>query len=78
MSDKEFSEAREVFLKISQNIEKVMKGQSSSIRKVLAAGASGGHLLLEDFPWEIDRFRHCQGPSEGSAKGLLRGQPLNY
>ncbi len=42
--------AQEVFHKISRNIEKVMRGQAASIRKLLAAFASGGHVLLEDYP----------------------------
>ena len=40
----------EIYHKIFENIEKVMKGQAASIRKLLAAFASGGHVLLEDFP----------------------------
>lgn len=43
-------EARDVFQKISANIEKVMKGQSASIRMLMAAFGSGGHVLLEDYP----------------------------
>ncbi|PYM04545.1 MAG: magnesium chelatase, partial [Candidatus Rokuibacteriota bacterium] len=35
---------------IARNIERVMKGQSAAIRKLLAAFASGGHVLLEDYP----------------------------
>ncbi len=42
--------AREVYGKISDNIAKVMQGQAGSTRKLLAALASGGHVLLEDFP----------------------------
>lgn len=41
---------REIYQKISGNIESVMKGQSVSIRRLLAALASGGHVLLEDYP----------------------------
>jgi len=41
---------REVFQKIASNIESVMRGQSTTVRHVLAAMASGGHVLLEDFP----------------------------
>ena len=41
---------REIYDKISTNIEKVMRGQSPAIRKVLAGFASGGHVLLEDYP----------------------------
>ncbi len=40
----------DIYHKIFNNIEKVMKGQSASVRKLLAAFASGGHVLLEDFP----------------------------
>ena len=42
--------AQETLKKISTNIEKVMKGQSAAIRKLLAALAGGGHVLLEDYP----------------------------
>ncbi len=42
--------ARAVFQKISDNIARVMQGQAASTRKLLAALASGGHVLLEDFP----------------------------
>jgi MoxR-like ATPase len=42
--------AREVYQRISHNIAKVMQGQAGSTRKLLAALASGGHVLLEDFP----------------------------
>ncbi len=40
----------EIFQKIAQNIERVMKGQSQAIRKLLVAFVSGGHVLLEDCP----------------------------
>ncbi|MCP4043214.1 MAG: MoxR family ATPase [Gammaproteobacteria bacterium] len=36
--------------KIIRNVEKVMSGQENSLRKILAALASGGHVLLEDYP----------------------------
>ena len=42
--------AREVYRRIAANIAKVMQGQAASTRKLLAALASGGHVLLEDFP----------------------------
>jgi len=41
---------RETYQKIANNLQKVMKGQSAAIRKLLAAFASGGHVLLEDYP----------------------------
>jgi MoxR-like ATPase len=44
------SSPRGIFHKIAANIEMVMKGQSAAIRKLLAALASGGHVLLEDYP----------------------------
>lgn len=44
------SSAREVYQKIGANIAHVMQGQAASTRMLLAALASGGHVLLEDFP----------------------------
>lgn len=41
---------REVYRRIFANIESVMCGQSMAVRRLLAAMASGGHVLLEDFP----------------------------
>jgi MoxR-like ATPase len=41
---------RDVFRKLAQNVETVMRGQSGAIRRLLAAFASGGHVLLEDYP----------------------------
>lgn len=41
---------QEIYQKIYQNIQQVMKGQSTAIRNLLAAFASGGHILLEDYP----------------------------
>lgn len=42
--------AREVYTKLADNIAKIMRGQTGSTRKLLAALASGGHVLLDDFP----------------------------
>jgi MoxR-like ATPase len=42
--------AREVYQKIAANIAKIMQGQAAATRMLLAALASGGHVLLEDFP----------------------------
>ena len=44
------SNAREIYQRIARNIESVMKGQSGAVRRLLAALASGGHVLLEDYP----------------------------
>lgn len=41
---------QQIYRRIAANIEKVMRGQSAAIRKLLAAFAAGGHVLLEDFP----------------------------
>ena len=41
---------QDVFRKLALNVETVMRGQSSAIRRLLAAFASGGHVLLEDYP----------------------------
>ena len=50
MTNSNSSSPREVFQKIAANIGLVMAGQAQSIRKLLTAFASGGHVLLEDFP----------------------------
>ncbi|HWQ93658.1 MAG TPA: MoxR family ATPase [Clostridia bacterium] len=42
--------ARQTYERIAQSIAKVMQGQAAATRKLLAALASGGHVLLEDFP----------------------------
>src|SRR5690349_13412887 len=42
--------ARAVYQSIAANVARVMQGQAGSTRKLLAALASGGHVLLEDFP----------------------------
>jgi MoxR-like ATPase len=41
---------REIYQRLHHNIERVVKGQSSNLRILLAAFASGGHVLLEDYP----------------------------
>ncbi len=50
MSELSTIDARALFARIAGNIEKVMRGQSATVRKLLAAFASGGHVLLEDTP----------------------------
>ncbi|MFA5139339.1 MAG: MoxR family ATPase [Elusimicrobiota bacterium] len=42
--------AQDILARVVVNIEKVMKGQSAAIRKLLAAFAGGGHVLMEDYP----------------------------
>lgn len=42
--------AQDVFRRLRTNIERVIHGQSVAVRKLLAALASDGHVLLEDFP----------------------------
>ena len=44
------SHAFNTYQKIKTNLEKIITGQSKTIRKLLAAFASGGHVLLEDLP----------------------------
>lgn len=41
---------REIYRRIADNIARVMQGQALATRRLLAALASGGHVLLEDFP----------------------------
>ena len=44
------AEGAALFGRIAGNIEKVMRGSRDGVRKLLAAFASGGHVLIEDFP----------------------------
>jgi MoxR-like ATPase len=41
---------RETFRRIATNLATVVHGQELAIRRLLAAFASGGHVLLEDYP----------------------------
>ena len=41
---------KEIYQRITGNVEKVMRGQSYAIRKLLAGFVGGGHVLLEDYP----------------------------
>ena len=41
---------REIYQQLLANIGQVIHGQSDALRKILAALASDGHVLLEDFP----------------------------
>jgi MoxR-like ATPase len=50
MTSNQHEVAREVYRRIADNIARVMQGQAEPTRKLLAALASGGHVLLEDFP----------------------------
>ena len=42
--------ARALFERIAANIERVMRGQHDAVRILLAAFASGGHVLIDDYP----------------------------
>jgi MoxR-like ATPase len=42
--------AQQLFQRIAANIEQVMRGQHAQVRKLLAAFAAGGHVLVDDFP----------------------------
>jgi MoxR-like ATPase len=44
------ADARMIYQKISASIGSVMHGQGAATRRLLAALASGGHVLLEDYP----------------------------
>jgi len=46
----ETSAARALFERIAANIECVMRGQHDAVRKLLAVFASGGHVLIDDYP----------------------------
>ena len=46
----EAAEAKLLLARIAGNIEAVMRGQHAAVRKLLAAFAGGGHVLIEDTP----------------------------
>lgn len=50
MSNPTAPAAREIYQRIAANIARIMQGQSAATRMLLAALASGGHVLLEDSP----------------------------
>ena len=50
MSNPQIEAGRKVYQKIADNVAKIIQGQAGPTRKLLAALASGGHVLLEDFP----------------------------
>ena len=50
MTPTPFAAARETCRKIADNIAKIMHGQAGPTRELLAALASGGHVLPDDFP----------------------------
>jgi MoxR-like ATPase len=41
---------QEIYQRLAENIQTVVRGQDLAIRKLLAAFFSGGHVLLEDYP----------------------------
>jgi MoxR-like ATPase len=43
-------DAQRLFQRIAGNVEQVMRGQHAQVRKLLAAFAAGGHVLVDDFP----------------------------
>src|SRR5262245_12639938 len=43
-------DAQALFGRIATNVEHVMRGQHEAVRRLLAAFAAGGHVLIEDFP----------------------------
>jgi MoxR-like ATPase len=42
--------AREVHRRIAANVQRVIRGQEAAVRRLMAAFATGGHVLLEDVP----------------------------
>jgi MoxR-like ATPase len=50
MTPNNLEAARETYKKIAGNISKIMRGQDAATRRLLAALAAGGHVLLEDYP----------------------------
>lgn len=50
MSTKSQFHGQETYQRLLRNLEGVIHGQGRTLRKLLAAVASGGHVLIEDFP----------------------------
>ncbi|MBQ7792642.1 MAG: AAA family ATPase, partial [Clostridia bacterium] len=50
MNNVEFSNASLRLGAIAENIQKVIVGKETVVKKVLACLAAGGHVLLEDLP----------------------------
>ena len=48
--DRGFDQPSELYGRIAGNIQRVIRGQPDAVRKLLAAFAAGGHVLLEDVP----------------------------
>ena len=46
----DYSNAADIFHRISENIQQVVKGKPQTIKLLLAAFFAGGHVLLEDVP----------------------------
>jgi MoxR-like ATPase len=44
------AESSALFARIAANIESIMHGQHEPVRRLLAAFAAGGHVLIEDYP----------------------------
>ncbi len=44
------AQAAAIFQRLSVNIRAILRGQDPAIRRLLAAFAAGGHVLLDDFP----------------------------
>jgi MoxR-like ATPase len=42
--------AKEICQRVVNNIETFIRGQFAAIRKIISAFASGGHILIEDYP----------------------------
>jgi MoxR-like ATPase len=50
MTPASLTAARDTYRRIAANIAKIIRGQDSATRHLLAAMAAGGHVLLEDYP----------------------------
>ena len=44
------SSSHEVYVRLHETICRVIRGQEATVRRLLAAFAGGGHVLLDDFP----------------------------
>src|SRR5882672_3968732 len=50
LAELQAADARALFERVAASIESVMQGQHEPVRRLLAAFAAGGHVLIEDVP----------------------------
>ena len=75
--NEQFERAVETLAKLLANVETVVQGKTEQIKLVLAALASGGHVLFEDVPGTAKTMlaRSIAGSISGAAVGRVQCTP---